>query len=100
MDLSATVSKQAQPSLHPSLREARERLAQIKGDILVQIRNYPPPIPACDAQFNHLLERRDAITEELARFDRWAATLPPGAEPAAGLLEFSAASPFLGAGKA
>ena len=32
-----------------------------------EIRNYPAPIPACDAQFNHLLEERDALSSELAR---------------------------------
>ena len=32
-----------------------------------EIRNYPAPIPACDAQFNYLLEERDALSSELAR---------------------------------
>ena len=32
-----------------------------------QIENYPPPIPACDAQFNHLLELRQTLPQELAR---------------------------------
>lgn len=35
--------------------------------ILEEIRAYPPPIPACDEHFNHLLERRDQIEQELAR---------------------------------
>jgi hypothetical protein len=33
------------------------------------IRAYPPPIPACDAQFNHLLELRQGLPGELARLD-------------------------------
>ena len=32
-----------------------------------EIRNYPAPIPACDAQFNYLLEQREALSAELAR---------------------------------
>ncbi|MCG8693611.1 MAG: hypothetical protein MI806_20590 [Minwuiales bacterium] len=31
-----------------------------------QIRRYPPPIPACDAQFNYLLEERDRLCRETA----------------------------------
>lgn len=32
-----------------------------------EITHYPPPIPACDADFNHLLEERARIGEELSR---------------------------------
>ena len=32
-----------------------------------EIRNYPAPIPACDAQFNYLLEEREALSSELIR---------------------------------
>lgn len=32
-----------------------------------EIRNYPAPIPACDAQYNHLLDAREALTTELSR---------------------------------
>ena len=32
-----------------------------------EIRDYPGPIPACDAQFNHLLEEREALTSEIGR---------------------------------
>lgn len=35
-----------------------------------EIRNYPAPIPACDAQFNFLLEQREALSLELARARR------------------------------
>ncbi len=38
-----------------------------------EIRRYPPPIPACDAQFNRLLELRRSLPRELARLDRAAA---------------------------
>jgi hypothetical protein len=32
-----------------------------------EIHRYPAPIPACDAQFNHLLESREALSSALAR---------------------------------
>lgn len=28
-------------------------------------RDYPPPIPACDEQYNYLLKKRTAITREI-----------------------------------
>jgi hypothetical protein len=34
-----------------------------------EIRAYPTPIPRCDAQFNHLIEKRERLFQELARLD-------------------------------
>ena len=42
------------------LEQERQRVAE-------EIQNYPPPIPACDAQFNHLLEQRAHLSHALAR---------------------------------
>ncbi len=47
----------------------RARLARMRAAVAAGINAYPPPIPACDAQFDHLLERRDALSEALARHD-------------------------------
>lgn len=47
----------------------KEHLEKEKQRIYDEIRNYPPPIPACDAQFNHLLEERRRISEELAQLE-------------------------------
>ena len=46
-----------------------DHLEEIKSRIHEEIRNYPPPIPACDAQFNSLLEQRDNISRESHRLD-------------------------------
>ena len=35
-----------------------------------EIHTYPPPIPACDAQFNYLLEKRDRLPIELNRLHK------------------------------
>jgi chromosome segregation ATPase len=47
----------------------RARLEQTQEAVAAEIHAYPPPIPACDAQFDHLLERREALSEALARLD-------------------------------
>jgi hypothetical protein len=45
------------------------RLEALKNAVTEEIRNYPPPIPACDAHFNHLLELRRELSRGLARLD-------------------------------
>ncbi len=45
----------------------RARLARMRAAVAAEINAYPPPIPACDAQFDYLLERREALSEALAR---------------------------------
>ena len=42
------------------------RLESLQRRIYDEIKNYPPPITACDQQFNYLLEQRDKISHELA----------------------------------
>ncbi len=47
----------------------RARLERMQKEVAAEIRAYPAPIPACDAQYNHLLARREALSEALARLD-------------------------------
>ena len=51
------------------IEATRIHLAEAKGKISEAIRNYPPPIPACDQQFNHLLEERHRLGATLRRLD-------------------------------
>ena len=60
----------------------RARLERMQETVAAEIRAYPAPIPACDAQYNHLLERRGALSEALARLD---AARKDGAGPAPSL---------------
>ncbi len=60
----------------------RARLEQTQEAVAAEIRAYPPPIPACDAQYNHLLERRAALSAALARLG---AARKSGSSPAQGL---------------
>ena len=48
-------------------QEVESHLEKEKQRIFDEILNYPPPIPACDVQFNFLLEERSKITQELRR---------------------------------
>lgn len=50
-------------------RSLRRAIEALNSTVVAEIRNYPPPIPACDAHFNHLLELRRLLPRELARLD-------------------------------
>ena len=57
----------------------REHLEQERERIRQEISAYPPPIPACDSQFNHLLAERDRITRALAELKEPPLGPPPEA---------------------
>jgi len=44
------------------------RLEEAKLSVDREIAAYPTPIPACDAQFNYLLEQRAKLWHHLERF--------------------------------
>jgi hypothetical protein len=70
----------------------RARLMQLLEVVAAEIRAYPAPIPACDAQYNHLLERRAALAKALASLDAACETGAISAE------EFRAQTPVLAEG--
>ena len=47
----------------------RWRLVHLQEAVAVEIRAYPAPIPACDAQYDDLLERRAALAAARTRLD-------------------------------
>ena len=47
----------------------RRHLEGVSATVAAEIRGYPAPIPACDAQYDHLLERRAALAATRARLD-------------------------------
>jgi putative acetyltransferase len=51
----------------PGWENLRDHLDQERQRINEEIRDYPRPIPACDAQFNFLLQEQTRIAEELSR---------------------------------
>ena len=48
-----------------SLSARRASLEARRRELDAEIRDYPTPIPRCDAQFNHLFEERDRIVREI-----------------------------------
>ena len=46
--------------------------------LAAEIRNYPTPIPRCDAQFNHLYEQQARLARELDRIGALARKNTPG----------------------
>ncbi len=71
----------------------RARLLRLQDTVAAEVRAYPAPIPACDAQYNHLLERRAALADARARLD---AARRGGASTAE---DFLAATPVLAEGR-
>jgi len=55
----------ASSDLHIQWQIIYQQLTRKQQEIIREIRSYPPPIPACDAQYNYLLEQRTAIRQEL-----------------------------------
>ena len=71
----------------------RARLVQLQEAVAAEIGAYPAPIPACDAQYNHLLERRAALAEALACLDT------AREDGAATAEDFRASTPLLAEGR-
>lgn len=82
-------------AIHERWQQVKTHLEAQQEAICNEIYSYPPPIPACDEQYNYLLERRTQVKRELRRLD---ALLPPTTAPdewAAALEKFVHASSFL-----
>ena len=47
--------------------EIKLHLEDRRRSLAAEIRNYPTPIPRCDAQFNHLYEQQSRLARELDR---------------------------------
>ncbi len=65
---------------------ARQSLIAARNEIQHELRAYPTPVSGCDAQFNHLIGLRSAISAALQALEapRFVAT-PRTPEPTAGV---------------
>ncbi|MBI3992373.1 MAG: hypothetical protein HY342_03795 [Candidatus Lambdaproteobacteria bacterium] len=72
----------------------RRFLLDKKNAVREQIWNYPPPIPACDQQFNYLLEQQDLLSQEIARLDAIIRDRQP-ADQGASIDDFVSTSKFI-----
>ena len=72
-----SVTHQSPASAQGIWQQIKTQLETARQRISGEISNYPAPRPACDADFNHLLEERARISEELNRLHA-AANAAPG----------------------
>ncbi len=82
-----------QHAIDSACKVIRQALERAKADVYAQIRNYPPPITACDEQFDLLIESRDRIVRSLHGVDELVAACSKHPDPAALIADFVAASP-------
>ena len=73
---SQTVTNPLAPGAQLIWQQIRAQLESTQQRIIGEISNYPAPRPACDADFNHLLEERARISDELNRLHAAADTAP------------------------
>jgi hypothetical protein len=83
------------------LAALRDRIKAVleseRRQLLEEIRTYPTPIPRCDQQFNHLIERRELLVAELSRLDAAAGSGAATADGGASLDAFISSSHCLAA---
>jgi hypothetical protein len=89
----ATDNEAKLADIEHGLRVVREHLRAMKQRLDEEIREYPTPIPRCDAQFNHLFEQRARLNQALERLD--SPTTRDGAESIALLDEFVRSPAYL-----
>ncbi len=77
---------------------AESLLSQLEVEwtrVAAEIHNYPSPIPACDAQFNYLLEQRGKLTKEMNLLREIRERMAAGRDESAALKTFLARSEFV-----
>jgi hypothetical protein len=78
-------------------KEIQTRLESEERRIYEEIKNYPKPIPACDAQFNFLLEERTRIAAEIQRLHETIHAGKKSKDPAGLITDFLLSCPYLDA---
>jgi len=66
----SSVTSRTETAPHPAKLESmwneiRLHLEDRRRALAAEIRNYPTPIPRCDAQFNHLYEQQARLARDL-----------------------------------
>jgi hypothetical protein len=82
-------------SLEALLLEVRDHLRLVQRSLHEEIRDYPTPIPRCDAQFNHLFDQRGRLQRALERIEAAAARSVARVERIALLEEFVASPVYM-----
>ncbi len=82
-------------TLGPDWRRLEAALTRRLAGAEAEIRSYPSPIPACDAQFNHLLAQRSGIPGEIRRLREAALEAATTADAQRAVEEFVLSCPYL-----
>src|SRR5438552_7724505 len=88
MDALLDQQSAARETIRAYLRSERDRIFE-------EIRAYPTPIPRCDAQFNHLIEKRERLVQELALLDAAATSSTVASDGTARIEAFIDSSDYL-----
>lgn len=67
--LNATWTGGEEGTLGSRIEEVRRLLLRRRERVAAEIRDYPTPIPRCDAQFNHLLDERAGLAQRLRQLE-------------------------------
>ena len=63
--ISKTATARDSAKLESMWNEIRHHLEDLRHSLAAEIRNYPTPIPRCDAQFNHLYKQQSRLVRDL-----------------------------------
>lgn len=63
--------------MKPEYEEMRRRLLERRQAIAEEIGRHPRPITACDVHFNRLLEERAALSEQIDKLDELISSRTP-----------------------
>jgi hypothetical protein len=73
----AEAVRERRQALESAWREIADDLQRRRQALAAEIRDYPTPIPRCDAQFNHLYEQQARLVRD---WERWSALAKDAAE--------------------
>ena len=74
--------------------EIRLHLEDRRRSLAAEIRDYPTPIPRCDAQFNHLYEQQARLARDLERIGALAGENPKREDYVELIGQFIASAPY------
>jgi hypothetical protein len=74
--------------------EIKLHLEDRRRALAAEIRNYPTPIPRCDAQFNHLYEQQARLARDLDRIGALAGKNPERSDTIELIRQFVASTPY------
>jgi len=74
--------------------EIKVHLEDRRRALAAEIRDYPTPIPRCDAQFNHLYEQQARLAQELDRIGALAGKNPKREDCVELIERFIASAPY------